>query len=246
MKKVILFLIIIFVILNNVYSSENIINNIFFEDFKEIAIKISDNFFASVAFFSAASFATLTLINNDSFIKSKVELSENDFNDKFFDYINYGGDAIYVMALNSLFFLFSEKEKRTGKNMIECFAVNGIINYSLKIILGRKRPSRTENPRDFDFFTFSDNSMPSGHTLVAFTWAEVLNNSYGIWYITYPVASLVGYARVYKNSHWVSDVFLGGILGVVLTRIILSKNDDLQIALNYDNRLSKVFIKYDF
>ncbi len=88
--------------------------------------------------------------------------------------------------------------------------------------------------------------MPSGHTLVAFTCAEVLNYSYGIWYLTYPLASLVGYARIYKNSHWVSDVFAGALLGVVLTRVILNKKENLELSLNINDDSAISFIRYNF
>ncbi len=246
MKKYILISVIIILFTVNLYSDESIINNIFFNDFKKIGIYVSDNLIYSTFFLSTSIITTLTLINNDKFLMDKIQSQRTDFNDKFFDFINYGGDAVYIMAFNSLFFLFSEKEKRTGKNLIECLAVNGIISYGLKSILGRKRPSQTENPKVFDFFKLSDNSMPSGHTLVAFTCAEVLNDSYGIWYLTYPLATLVGYARIYKNSHWVSDVFAGALLGVVLTRIILDRKENLQLTIKVNANFAMPFIKYNF
>lgn len=243
-KKIFFLFIIVSFIITNIYSDKSVINNIFFDDFIKTGKTIKDNILLSAAFISFSLLTTEIIINNDVYLQGKIKETKNDFNNKFFDYINYAGDGIYVMAFNSILFLFSEKEKKTAENLLECLAVNGISGYILKIIFGRQRPSQTEDPRKFNFFSFGDNSMPSGHTLVAFTWAEVLNDSNGIWYLTYPVAMLAGYARLYKNAHWASDVFTGALLGIILTKINLNKSDNLEISFKDDLNIPVICMRF--
>jgi len=245
MKKIFFVILIVF-LLDFLYANENIVNRIFFDDFKVLGNYFVAEPVMSLGLFSGAIGITSVIMNNDNFIKEKVMENKSNFLDNFFNTINYAGDGICVLAANSFLFLFSDKEKETAENLIECLAFNGIINYSLKTILGRERPSSTDNPYIFNFFSFNDNSLPSGHTLVAFTWAEVLNDAYGIWYISYPAAALVGYARIYKNSHWASDVFAGAFLGVFLTKTVLAKNKNPNMVISYDKNLMKCEFKYEF
>lgn len=245
MKKM-FFTILILFLFNYLFGKISLVNRIFFNDFNVLGDYFITERAIALSLFSGVILVTGMLINNDSFVKEKVMENKNQFLDNFFNTINYAGDGIYVLAANSFLFLFSEKEKETAENLIECLAFNSVINYSLKVIIGRERPSNTDNPLSFNFFSFSDNSFPSGHTLVAFTWAEVLNDAYGIWYIGYPVAMLVGGARIYKNSHWASDVFAGAFLGVFLTKVILAKKRNPNITFNYDKNFIKYGFKYEF
>lgn len=62
------------------------------------------------------------------------------------------------------------------------------------------------------------NSFPSGHTMAAFafyfTLCFLLNNRVGS-VILFVLAVLVGYSRIYLSQHFLIDVFVGSILGVV-------------------------------
>jgi membrane-associated phospholipid phosphatase len=65
-------------------------------------------------------------------------------------------------------------------------------------------------------------SMPSGHTIVAFGVATVVARRYGnhkwVPYVSYGAAALIGFSRVSLSAHFVSDVFLGGVLGYSVGR----------------------------
>jgi undecaprenyl-diphosphatase len=58
-------------------------------------------------------------------------------------------------------------------------------------------------------------SFPSGHTITTFALAVVLAKGYPSWKIPiYGLACLIGFSRIYLDSHFASDVFAGAVLGV--------------------------------
>jgi membrane-associated phospholipid phosphatase len=66
-------------------------------------------------------------------------------------------------------------------------------------------------------------SMPSGHTIAAFSIATVISRRYGrqhrwVPWVAYPLAGLVGFSRISLSSHFVSDVLMGGALGYSISR----------------------------
>jgi membrane-associated phospholipid phosphatase len=92
-------------------------------------------------------------------------------------------------------------------------------------------------------FSFND-SFPSGHTTVAFAWATVFAENYGIWYITYPVAVMCGAARIYKNMHWASDVFVGAMIGTFFGKIICQDNNfNIGMSAGLNDNASIIIIK---
>lgn len=217
-KNVVAFLLILFITIN-VYSEENIFNRIFFKDFIKGGKVIVENPVTSFLFLSSAGFVTSILMKNDLTIKDYFDRSRFEFTDRVFDVFNLAGDGITVLAFNSFLFLFGEKEKNTAEKVIEATTTAGITSYILKIITGRQRPVDTDDRYNFSPFSLKD-SFPSGHTTVAFAWATVIAENYGIWYITYPIAIMGGLARIYKDMHWASDVFVGSILGTFFGKIV--------------------------
>jgi membrane-associated phospholipid phosphatase len=87
----------------------------------------------------------------------------------------------------------------------------------IKEVVGRSRPD--ESPGDSDNLQpFSGHeSFPSGHAAVAFSLATAINRESswrGTPWITYPLATLVGWSRVHDQQHWASDVVAGAALGI--------------------------------
>ncbi|HKD08570.1 MAG TPA: phosphatase PAP2 family protein [Bryobacteraceae bacterium] len=65
-------------------------------------------------------------------------------------------------------------------------------------------------------------SFPSGHTIAAFSVATVVASRYRnrrwVPYVSYGLASLVGFSRLTLSSHFASDVFMGAALGYSTSR----------------------------
>lgn len=67
------------------------------------------------------------------------------------------------------------------------------------------------------------NSFPSGHTATAFMGAEIIRLEYKespLYGITaYTFATAIGYARIYNDRHWFTDVLAGAGAGILSARI---------------------------
>jgi membrane-associated phospholipid phosphatase len=69
---------------------------------------------------------------------------------------------------------------------------------------------------------WSSNSMPSGHSATAFAvflcLAIFVRNSF-LRIVFFILAVLVGYSRIYLSQHFLSDVVVGSLIGVVVVTI---------------------------
>ena len=76
--------------------------------------------------------------------------------------------------------------------------------YILKYAVKRERPDLSDN-----------RSFPSGHTLFAFTGAELTRIEYGWGWGAgaYAVAAFTGGERLWGNCHWFTDVLAGAGIG---------------------------------
>jgi membrane-associated phospholipid phosphatase len=94
----------------------------------------------------------------------------------------------------------------------------------LKSAIGRRRPEvAPHTPFSFRPFTFHGNSLPSGHTTIAFALATSLSSeTKDHWtdILFYGAATLTGYSRVNDDKHWLSDIAFGAALGIVSARVV--------------------------
>jgi len=69
-------------------------------------------------------------------------------------------------------------------------------------------------------------TLPSGHTSSTFAVAAVLDREYGPWVGVpmYGLAGMVGYARLDDDEHYLSDVVMGAVMGVVIGHTIANDN----------------------
>lgn len=149
-----------------------------------------------------------------------------------FDKITYWGEKfgrpVYATILSGLLYssglIFKDKHmQETGQILAEAMVCTGIYTTLLKISLGRARPYTGEGnleiePLEFEFDS-NENSLPSGHTSIAFTVATVLSERIDNMYASvalYSLASLTAYQRIYSDVHWFSDTVLGAALGTVI------------------------------
>jgi len=156
------------------------------------------------------------------------------------------GDGTLNLGLSGLFYLsgavFKDKHiKNTGKLLFMGLIHSGIVVQLLKHLSGRQRPEagngidhwegpagffkRYKNHRDMYY-----DSFPSGHTITIWTTATIIahqyNNSFVIPAISYSLALLSGLSRLTEDKHWLSDVFVGGVLGFAIGRFVYKKRSD--------------------
>jgi membrane-associated phospholipid phosphatase len=90
-----------------------------------------------------------------------------------------------------------------------------------KPAFGRHRPDTTGSPWRLRPFARQGawHSLPSAHTLHAFTLAGAVAEEAGRPWVTagaYGAAALVGWSRVYEDEHWASDVALSAVVGAAI------------------------------
>ena len=118
---------------------------------------------------------------------------------------------------------------------------SGIITPSLKLAFGRARPTQTDEPLSFHPFRSGYASLPSGHATQAFAVASVISaHSDSLWVgaAAYTLAGLVGFARVYHNAHWTSDVAAGALIGTAVGQGVVRVNNRIRSG---DGRVQVTF-----
>ena len=116
-----------------------------------------------------------------------------------------------------------ENTAETGRALIESLLFTELLGTAAKGLFGREGPDGGEA---LDFFE-NGSAFPSGHTWRAFVVATVLAERHGkvaAW-IGYPIATLVGLARIEQNVHWASDVLAGAALGHVIARAVVRRRE---------------------
>jgi membrane-associated phospholipid phosphatase len=111
---------------------------------------------------------------------------------------------------------------RSGGRIAGSLAVAGLAGNTLKLFVGRNRPTFTTHQYEFKPFS-SQASWPSGHTAQAFALASSVSDeidspiaSLGL----YTLAGLTGWSRINDNRHWLSDVVSGALIGIVGTKFV--------------------------
>jgi len=148
--------------------------------------------------------------------------------DLFFKYITFLGDGIFY-ALLVIYFLITNR--RFGIIGLISFAVSSLFIQAIKhfILPGTLRPRRFFD--DSVTIHFVDGvvvhnigSYPSGHTASAFSIALWLSYRSGNKYLSLLyvwLASCVAYSRVYLAQHFLEDVVMGSLIGVITTLLVI-------------------------
>jgi membrane-associated phospholipid phosphatase len=147
----------------------------------------------------------------------------------------FGGFAGYGLIFKD------KKAVEVGKIGIESFLLTGISVQLFKYLCGRERPSAATRPGGFWHGPFaylrepkggkgisSFDAFPSGHTTTAFAAATTISDFYTeswVSYTCYSLASFVAVSRVMERTHWLSDCFVGAIIGHYGTKLVERLND---------------------
>ncbi len=173
------------------------------------------------------------LFQLDSASKRFARTHQNSANSRIFNADHFYGNGFTVLGVVGLYgtgyLLKNEKLRLLGLQAAEAGGYAGSLTVALKILLGRRRPYGGDNPFYFRPFQVNNlyNSLPSGHTTVAFAVSTVLakSSTNRLWKVFwYSAAALVAASRVYHNQHWVSDVFLGGAIGYSVGSFVVHFN----------------------
>ena len=133
--------------------------------------------------------------------------------------------------------LKDKKAKETARLTLMTFIHTSLVVQLGKHLCGRKEPwpdgkDRWVGPSGF-FKRYKEGQMryydafPSGHTISIFGTATVVSEMYKdtIWVpiVSYSIATLCGLSRITEDTHWLSDVFLGAVLGYAIGKFVVKK-----------------------
>lgn len=165
---------------------------------------------------------TISLLYNQQEQFMTVNKYHIEETDTFFRFYTNLGDGV-VMALLAVVFLF--KRIKYGILTVSCFLLSGIVAQLIKRSVKMPRPGKvfSGNPDWYtlpDYHIHGNYSFPSGHTTTSFALMVVL-------YYIFPsqrknplffiLACLCGYSRIYLSQHWAGDVFVGALLGTLVS-----------------------------
>jgi membrane-associated phospholipid phosphatase len=191
----------------------------------------------------AAVAATCVLIANDEKIYEEFKSFQgaNPWVDKASPAVTLLGDWGVDCGVAGLFFIGGvlardRRARDTGMMAWEALLHTGFLVQVVKHVAGRQRPSveagndHWHGPAGFfkryDERCFSKyDSFFSGHTVSAWGLATVIAGNYRghFWVppLCYGLATLAGLSRLTEDAHWLSDVFLGAVVGYTIGRMVV-------------------------
>jgi len=190
----------------------------------------------------------ILIANDESIYREFKEFqSKNDWVDDLSPKVTKLGLGEWNLGIAGLFYLgglaFKDKRaKETARLTLMTFIHTGVVVQIGKHFTGRQRPS-WDNGKDYwagpdGFFKRYEtgqlahyDAFPSGHTITIFGTATVVAEMYKktVWVpvLSYTLASLCGLSRITEDTHWLSDVFLGAVLGYAIGKYVVKKRNRL-------------------
>jgi membrane-associated phospholipid phosphatase len=115
----------------------------------------------------------------------------------------------------------NEHDRKTAALALEGQINVALMAFLLKAAFSATRPATDNSQRHWFTFSLNHSSFPSGHTMSAFCGAVILGQAYHLQWVTYPLAALVAYSRIYNQRHWPADVIAGAGLGLLIGHTVL-------------------------
>ncbi len=212
-----------------------------------------ENAFVTITFLSSGIISSMI----DEEVRDIVQSNKGNFFKYYTSLTNELGSATYIVPLSIGLYgisLFTRSQTFSDASFtaFESLELAMLITGGLKIAFGRARPQQELGNRDFNMFKGIQDSLPSGHTTVAFAfltpYAEYLGPPYS--YFLYFLATSTAFARIYKDAHWLSDVIAGAgvgyIVGRSLVRLHKERRRRLNITLSYTTDGRALCFSYRF
>ncbi|MCJ7580876.1 MAG: phosphatase PAP2 family protein [Candidatus Aminicenantes bacterium] len=215
------------------------------------------NFFTLAAVVGTGALCFLT----DQNIKRWVDSNNAGIFDDIWESITNTGNGVFLGGLLASHYIVGEIFKLDNMRKIallgvESFVISGVLVGLLKYSIGRARPYTGESRASFHPFSSASSyySFPSGHATSAFSVATVIaehSKEFLVDLAAYGMATLVAMSRIQKNKHWVSDVFIGSVLGFLIGKKISDLNrgdkaEGLNIGIQLGLQKQAFSLRYSF
>ncbi len=140
--------------------------------------------------------------------------------DTFFVYVTFLGDGRFAIAICLIYLVLRRWSQAI--QLIVAFLISALVAQILKNVFSMPRPKQYFGA-GYSYFIdgvthIGFASFPSGHTTSVFALATLLaifdsNKTLNSLYLLAAVA--VGYSRIYLGQHFLGDVLVGSLIGVV-------------------------------
>lgn len=109
---------------------------------------------------------------------------------------------------------------------IASLTVGSAVLHMIKLVLGRRRPRDDMEMGLYGFVPFAFNtnfnSFPSGHALTIFCVAVIFTCVWPmLWPLWFAIAAFLAGVRALLTAHFLSDVLIGGGIGLITAREVL-------------------------
>jgi membrane-associated phospholipid phosphatase len=133
--------------------------------------------------------------------------------------INPIGSGVTLLALCLVLVALARSRPRLREGAgvgVMAFITAGLIEYTLKYVVGRPRPAAAEP------FNLELDSFPSGHATSVFAVATALASAYpALRWPLYGLATAIALGRVYLSRHYLSDVIAGAFIGFAIASLVV-------------------------
>ncbi|HKY71058.1 MAG TPA: phosphatase PAP2 family protein [Nitrospira sp.] len=136
------------------------------------------------------------------------------------------GESLLVVSAGLLLVGYTARRatfKRAGWETLLAHVVAGGVNTALKHLVGRGRPKfmHTDTSVFVPFGGKGWDSFPSGHSMAAFAIAAVLAVRFPrLRWLIMIMALAVSASRLFRASHFLTDIVAGAVLGVLIGSIV--------------------------
>lgn len=175
---------------------------------------------------------------DESIARYLGKLPEGNFEEMNKYFYDPFGKMYYTIPLMGAFYIYGaiakkNKPKAVAMDFVQASIYSGIVVTLIKHAAHRHRPYQTDplNAHLWDGPITDDmnrTSFPSGHTIMAFTFASVVGTHYKktIWVpiLVYGLAFAEGYSRMRAEKHWASDVLVGAALGYGIGTFVVNQD----------------------
>ena len=198
---------------------------------------------------------TASLFLADEHVRDFARRNRHSTADNIASYSNEGGRLIWAGTLIGALYVTglaagSDELRVTGRLLGQSLVYSSVLAMAFRVALGRERPHSGESSTSFRGWQWKNEfqSLPSGHTTIAFSLASVLSRR-----ISHPAATVLLYsaaastalARVYDDEHWVSDVFLAAAIGHVAGMFVCSREEKRSMKQGANSLTWTILPRYD-
>ena len=151
------------------------------------------------------------------------------------DWIGKGESLLIVNAvlLGAGYALGRPSLKRAGWETLVAHLLAGGLNTALKHVIGRGRPKFLHGDHS-EFVPFGGagwDSFPSGHSMATFAVATVLAVRFPkLRWLVLLIASAVSVSRLFRASHFLTDIAAGAVLGLLVGAIVAHPWKDRRVV----------------